>query len=94
MKISKINGKILVIPLLFVVFAAVFSFHVYTASAAQSTIYVSPSGNDGWSGKNPTWNGTDGPKKSISNAINTAPVGGTVKIAGGIYKEIPGDILG
>jgi len=116
MKISKINKKLLTIPLLLLIFTILISFPVYATSTAksnisqsstfsstnynispasqpnistatQSIIYVSSTGNDGWSGKSPIWNGIDGPKKSIGNAIKAINTGGTVKIASGTYKE-------
>ena len=43
-----------------------------TASAADENIYVSPSGNDSWSGTLPEPNnaGTDGPLKTVKAAKN------------------------
>ncbi len=57
------------------------------SSSTPSIVYVSPVGNDKWNGKTTIWNGIDGPKKSIKNAIETVKAGGTVKIAKGTYRE-------
>ena len=38
-------------------------------------------------GKVPAWDGTDGPKKTIKNAIGTVISDGIVKISNGTYKE-------
>lgn len=62
-------------------------FTISTVSADQSNIYISTDGNDSWSGESPTWNGTDGPKYTVQNAINTATTNGTVNIASGTYCE-------
>jgi hypothetical protein len=79
--------KIILFGILFVSFAITISLNVNTAAASQSGIYVSPTGHDTWNGQNPTWNGKDGPKKTIKNAVGTVSSGGTVKIAGGTYYE-------
>ena len=64
------------------------SFATDTASAAQSQIYVSPTGNDSWDGQSDVWvNGTNGPKKTIKNATGTVSANGYVKIADGTYNE-------
>ena len=65
----------------------VFSFTTDTASAAQSQIYVSPTGNDSWDGQSAIWNGTTGPKKTVKNATGTVSANGLVKIANGTYNE-------
>ncbi|MFA0833855.1 MAG: hypothetical protein ACC609_07590 [Methanobacterium formicicum] len=64
---------------------------ISAVNATQSSIYVSTEGNDSWSGENPTWNGTDGPKLTVQNAVNTVTINGTVNVASGSYfeKEIP-----
>jgi len=71
-------------------------FAVYPGSIAQAdeaeqgnTYYVSPSGNDGWSGKlaNPNGGGTDGPFKTIAKANQTVQAGDTVIIRGGSYED-------
>ena len=66
----------------------VFSFTTDTASATQSQIYVSPTGNDSWDGQSAVWvNGTIGPKKTVKNATGTVAANGLVKIANGTYYE-------
>ncbi|MEN6553262.1 MAG: hypothetical protein ABFC34_10325 [Methanobacterium sp.] len=65
----------------------IFLVTISEVSADQSNIYVSTDGNDSWSGENPTWNGTDGPKLTVQNAINTATTNGTVNVASGTYFE-------
>lgn len=57
--------------------------------AAANTIYVSAQGNDSWNGQSPMYNTTtgDGPKATITNAINTVADNGTVYVASGTYKE-------
>ncbi len=54
-----------------------------------SVLYVnSNSGNDSWDGSSLTWiNGTIGPMKTISRAINAITLGGTIKVAPGTYTE-------
>lgn len=79
--------KIILFGILFVSFAITISLNVNTAVASQSGIYVSPTGHDTWNGQNPTWNGKDGPEKTIKNAVGIVSSGGTVKIAGGTYYE-------
>lgn len=86
----------LIIPLLLLSLALIFSFTMGTVSAAvkspspvSNTIYVNnATGNDSWDGQSATWiSGTKtGPKLSIKNATGTVNNGGTVKIAKGIYK--------
>ncbi|PKL66939.1 MAG: hypothetical protein CVV28_08700, partial [Methanobacteriales archaeon HGW-Methanobacteriales-1] len=72
--------------LLAMIFA--FSFATDTASAAQSQIYVSPTGNDSWDGQSDVWvNGTTGPKKTVKNATGTVSANGFVRIANGTYNE-------
>lgn len=56
-------------------------------SAEQSSIYVATDGNDEWSGESSTWNGTDGPKLTIKNALSTVSINGTVNVASGTYYE-------
>lgn len=81
------NKKIL-IPILLAIFTISVSISMDTASAVvQPTIFVDENGNDGWSGKSAVWDGTDGPKKTIKNAIETVDSDGIVKISNGTYKE-------
>jgi len=78
------------IPLLLLVGVVLFSFGVSAVSAAgtdNSTIYVNTGGNDSWDGLNATYNGTSGPKKTITNATATVAINGTVYIAHGTYNE-------
>ena len=79
--------RIILFGILFITFAVTFSLNIETASASQSSIYVSTSGHDVWNGESPYWNGKDGPKRTIKNAVGTVSSGGTVKISSGIYKE-------
>ena len=77
------------IPLLLLVGVVLFSFGVSAVSAAgtdNSTIYVNTGGNDSWDGLNATYNGTSGPKKTITNATATVAINGTVYIAHGSGK--------
>ena len=90
MKILKENIKqshlLTIVLLLAMIF--VLSFATDTASAAQSQIYVSPTGNDSWDGQSDVWvNGTTGPKKTVKNATGTVSANGFVKIANGTYNE-------
>jgi len=81
MKSDMLSVKMLII------FTILFMFSINGVNGVPSTIYVDSSGNDSWSGENPAWNGTDGPKKSIKNAIQSVNVDGIVKIKSGTYKE-------
>ena len=67
----------------------IFSYGMGNVSAAPVTIYVNgSSGNDGWNGLNSTWtSGLNGPKATISNAVNTVTTNGTVNVASGTYTE-------
>jgi len=88
---TKNKHSILKIPLLLLVGVVLFSFGVSAVSAAgtsnNSTIYVSTQGNDTWDGLNATYNGTSGPKKTITNATGTVVANGTVHVAQGTYNE-------
>ncbi|MCE7698619.1 MAG: hypothetical protein K8E24_007210, partial [Methanobacterium paludis] len=65
-----------------------FSFGVNSAAAANaSTIYVNTTGNNSWDGQSAIWNGTSGPKQTITNATGTVAENGTVYIAQGTYNE-------
>ncbi|MDO9045730.1 MAG: hypothetical protein Q7U35_10560 [Methanobacteriaceae archaeon] len=79
--------KKFIIPIFLAIFTISLSFSISTASAVQSTIYVNPDGSDSWSGESPTWNGTDGPKKTIKNAIGTVTTNGNIQISNGRYLE-------
>lgn len=53
-----------------------------------SNIYVNTQGNDNWDGLSASYNNTgSGHKKTIKNALETVPTGGTIYIANGIYNE-------
>ena len=67
----------------------IFSYGVGNVSAANaSTIYVNgSSGNDTWNGQIAVWNGTTGPKATITNATGTVDNNGTVYIADRTYNE-------
>jgi len=55
--------------------------------ANESAIYVSPEGNDGWSGKCAERNGKDGPLKTIAKAAAILQPGQTCFIRSGTYRE-------
>ena len=87
---TKNKQMVIKIPLLLLVGVVLFSFGVSAVSAAatdNSTIYVNTQGNDAWDGLNATYNGTSGPKKTITNATGTVATNGTVHIAQGTYNE-------
>ena len=88
------NKKLLFqIPLLVLGVLVLFSFGFNTAAAADaSQVYVSTQGNDTWDGQSATWNGTSGPKQTITNATGTVATNGTVYIAQGTYNESGIDI--
>ncbi len=83
------NKKLLFqIPLLLLGILVLFSFGFDTAAAVDaSQIYVSTQGNDTWDGQSAAWNGTSGPKQTITNATGTVATNGTVYIANGTYNE-------
>ena len=89
----KNKQSILKLPLLLLIGVVLFSFGVNAATAASvptdnSTIYVNNTqGNDTWDGQSATYNGTSGPKKTISNATCTVTTNGTIYIASGRYNE-------
>ena len=60
------------------------------AAAAETTFYVSPSGNDRWSGRlsQPSADGRDGPFATPARALAAAKGGGpaTVRLHGGTYR--------
>ena len=79
----------IILPLLLLSLALVFTLNVKDVSAAPGdTIYVNGSGgNDLWNGQSATHTtGTIGPKKSIKNATDTVNKGGTINIANGVYS--------
>ncbi|MDD3985323.1 MAG: hypothetical protein PHY59_05445 [Methanobacterium sp.] len=52
-----------------------------------NTIYVNNNtGNDSWNGLAPVYDGINGPKKTVKNAVNSANNKGAVKIANGFYS--------
>lgn len=81
----KIDYKVL-IGLLFL---TALIFAVNPSYAAADNIYVSTTGNDTWNGQSATYDPVtgDGPKATITNAINTVDDNGTVYIASGTYNE-------
>ena len=60
------------------------------AEAGENVYYVSPAGNDAWSGRlaDPNARRTDGPWKTISKACAAARPGDTCRLRGGIYREV------
>ncbi|ANC90595.1 right-handed parallel beta-helix repeat-containing protein [Azospirillum humicireducens] len=60
------------------------------AAAAETTFYVSPTGNDRWSGRlpQPSADGRDGPFATPARALAAARGGGpaTVRLGGGTYR--------
>jgi len=69
----------------------IFSAFVFAISPsfAADNIYVGTQGNDSWNGQSAIYDSTtgDGPKATITSAINTVDNNGTVYIASGTYKE-------
>ena len=92
MELKTKNKKSIKIPLLLLIAVVLFSFSVNAANAANistnnSTIYVNNQGNDTWDGQSATYNGTSGPKQTITNAISTVANDGTIYLASGTYYE-------
>ncbi len=86
---NKICKSRLTILLLFSIgLIIIFSYSAGSVSAASGNIsYVSSSGNDNYDGLLATWNGTSGPKATITNATGTVGTNGTIYIAQGTYDE-------
>jgi parallel beta-helix repeat protein/predicted outer membrane repeat protein len=84
----KTNKKLIILPILIMGLAIIFSFSVQSVAASSSNIYVNTSGNDSYSGQSATFQGNlVGPKKTIKNAVSTVSNSGTIYIANGVYKE-------
>ena len=82
------NEKIFKISLFFLGFVVILSCGINSTFAANSSsIYVSPQGNDTWDGQSIAYNGTSGPKQTITNAIGTVANNGTIYLASGTYNE-------
>jgi Chlamydia polymorphic membrane protein (Chlamydia_PMP). len=79
--------KTLKIKISLLLLSLVLLITIGAVSAEQSSIYVATDGSDDWSGESPTWNGTDGPKLTIQNALSTVSSNGTVDVASGTYYE-------
>ena len=79
----------MIFALLLMGLTVIFSCGVGDAAAANTTsIYVNTHGNDSWNGYYANFtNGTNGPKATITDAVSTVPVNGTVYIANGNYNE-------
>ncbi|MHC4503812.1 MAG: hypothetical protein ACYTFI_10935, partial [Planctomycetota bacterium] len=60
------------------------------AAGAGASLYVSPEGNDGWSGRTPAPNKarTNGPFRTLARAAKAAGPGDTCFIREGVYNEI------
>ena len=84
---TKNKRSILKIPVLLLMCVVLFSAVSAAGTSDNSTIYVSTQGNDTWDGLNATYNGTSGPKKTITNATGTVATNGTIYIAQGTYNE-------
>jgi len=50
--------------------------------------FVSPTGNDAWSGKLTTPAGNDGPWRTLAKAAASATAGDTVQVRAGVYREV------
>ena len=70
-------------------FALLAVFQVAAVAVAGEVYYVSPQGNDAWSGRlaDPNSAGTDGPWKSLSKACAVLQPGDTCRPRGGVYRE-------
>lgn len=90
----KKNNKFILLPILFLGLAIIFSFSIQSVAADSSTIYVNTSGNDAWNGQSVTHDPSSniGPKKTIKNAVSTVDNNGTIYIAKGVYRENSIDI--
>ena len=64
--------------------------NVATKEIQGRIFYVSPNGNDEWSGKYPTPKDGDGPWRTIQHAVDMAKAGDTVMVRGGRY---PGRVV-
>ena len=74
----------------FIALTLIFSYGMGNVAAANpgDTIYVNgSSGNDTWDGQSIIYNGTSGPKQTITNATQTITNNGTIYIASGTYNE-------
>ena len=75
------KSRTLMVAMIFMVFAVVFTVGIGSVSADSSVIYVNgSSGDDSWDGL--SW---ETAKLTIGNAIETVDDGGTVNIANGTY---------
>lgn len=91
MEFKNKNKQSLKIPFMLLIGVILFSLGVNAANAASittnnSTIYVNNQGNDTWDGQSAMYNGTSGPKQTITNAIGTVADNGTIYIASGTYN--------
>lgn len=82
--------KLFAMPLLLLAVMMLSIVGIHSISAESiSNIYVNTQGNDNWDGLSAAYNNNtgSGPKKTIKNALETVPIGGTIYIANGIYNE-------
>jgi hypothetical protein len=83
------DKHLMIVTLILIILALIFTYGVGNASAADSgTIYVNAtSGNDDWNGQSATYQPStnNGPKLTIQNATGTISANGTIDIANGIY---------
>ena len=84
---NKLKRTQMLMFLIILSLACVFSLSIGAVAADSSQIYVNPAGNDSWDGQYTTWNGTSGPKLTIKNATSVVGTNGIVYIANGTYNE-------
>src|SRR5215211_5326684 len=65
---------------------------ITTCTAGAVTIYVAPDGNDAWSGRGEKREGTNGPKATISGALEATRVMRRVQAAAGGATALPVEI--
>ena len=86
------DKHLMIVTLVLIILALIFTYGVGNASAADSgTIYVNAtSGNDDWNGQSATYQPStnNGPKLTIQNATGTISANGTIDIANGIYAGV------
>lgn len=79
----------------FIIFASIFCSFCFifsgsidvSAAVDPSQVYVSTVGNDSYNGLAATYDGVNGPKKTINNATSVVTTDGTINILAGTYNE-------